>query len=681
MNFNNLTIRTKLIFAFSFLVVITLGVFVMGTANLSGMNDQIDRISSETSNKIKVAARINQDILFISRAEKNLVLAQTESEMQEYATAIESRKVALQQRILQLNDLVDEDGRTALQNFQSKWKEYNRTLDKIIEFSMLNSNMKASNLSQGDANKIFDQAVLSLTMIRDNFKNKADQSGATSSIVNSVYLSSSLLETLRDIQSAEKDFILAEDIKTMDKIALQLEGFRIKGEQLISGLTRTITSLEDKLAFEQFKKEYNQYKNLSEEVIRLASENGNKKAFELSTGEARSLHDEATAAMALIVDKNDRQLEIDAAESDANYASARNGMILLTLIAVAVSALIAYWIINSISKSIAEAKQALSKVAEGDLSSDVEIRNEDEIGDLLKALQRTVVKLREIIGSVRGAVENIASASQQLSSSSQEVAQGASEQAASAEEVSSSMEEMSSTIQQNTDNASQTEKIAMKASETMELTNSSVSRTVQSMREIAEKINVIGEIANKTDLLALNAAVEAARAGEHGKGFAVVASAVRKLAESSQLAANEINGLTEDSVQVSEKSGELLKEIVPDIQRTAQLVQEISASSREQSTGAEQVNMAIQQLNEVTQRNASAAEEMATSSEELASQAQELESTISFFKVDEKAVNKTKVKDRSAAKLPKSEGEKSDAGYAISFDGDAVNDEDFEAYK
>jgi methyl-accepting chemotaxis protein len=212
----------------------------------------------------------------------------------------------------------------------------------------------------------------------------------------------------------------------------------------------------------------------------------------------------------------------------------------------------------------------------------------------------------------------------------------------------------------------------------MELTNSSVGKTVRSMREIAEKINVIGEIANKTDLLALNAAVEAARAGEHGKGFAVVASAVRKLAESSQLAANEINGLTEDSVQVSEKSGELLKEIVPDIQRTAQLVQEISASSREQSTGAEQVNMAIQQLNEVTQRNASAAEEMATSSEELASQAQELESTISFFKVGN---DQSKTVHKKTAKKSKSIKQPHDSkGYSLQFDGADHKDEEFETF-
>ncbi len=678
MNLNNLTIKSRLIMAFSFLVLVTALVFLLGTVNLASMNERLNLITQSTAEKIKLAARVNQDILYISRAEKNIILSDNEAEMQEYVRSIEDRKLELNERLSKLSELVDESGKVALSDFNAKWQSYLSQYEKVKTLSLLNSNNKATRLSQGQADKSFKQAVFSLNSIRENFKATADRGAASSSTLQQLYLSSLLIDELRAIRALEKDYILADTESSMQLVANSTQESEAIVEQLVNDLGRSISSLDDKLAFEQFKKEYVAYNDLRDEVFRLSAENGNKKAFELSTGEARALHDEATLAMALIVDKNDRQLEIDAVESDASYVNTRNSMIILMIIALLVSVLVAYWIISSISKSIAEAKLALNRVAEGDLSQDVEIRNEDEIGDLLKALQRTVVKLREIIGSVRSAVNNIAAASQQLSSSAQEVAEGASEQAASAEEVSSSMEEMSSTIQQNTDNASQTEKIAMKASETMELTNSSVSRTVQSMREIAEKINVIGEIANKTDLLALNAAVEAARAGEHGKGFAVVASAVRKLAESSQLAANEINGLTEDSVQVSEKSGELLKEIVPDIQRTAQLVQEISASSREQSTGAEQVNMAIQQLNEVTQRNASAAEEMATSSEELASQAQELESTISFFKVGN---DQSKTVHKKTAKKSKSIKQPHDSkGYSLQFDGADHKDEEFETF-
>ncbi|MEO6187499.1 MAG: methyl-accepting chemotaxis protein [Chitinophagales bacterium] len=249
---------------------------------------------------------------------------------------------------------------------------------------------------------------------------------------------------------------------------------------------------------------------------------------------------------------------------------------------------------------------------------------------IVRNITNIVTKLKELISFVQVASDNISAASSQMSSSSQQMSEGATEQAASAEEVSSSMEEIASIIQQNTDNALQTEKIAVKVAEDIVEGNKAVSHTVQSMKEIADRISIIGDIARQTNLLALNAAVEAARAGDYGKGFAVVASEVRKLAERSQTAALEIDSLSKAGVMVAEKSGKLLQEIVPEIQKTSKLVQEISLSSIEQNTGANEVNKAIQQLNQVIQQNAATSEEMAASSEELASQADQLKEVISF---------------------------------------------------
>jgi len=681
MNLNNLKIRTKLIFAFSFMVVITAIVFGVGMFSLSNMNDRIDRITEETADKIRLSARINQDILFISRSEKNLILSKTTDEMQEYINSVNTRREELQKRIAELRGIVDEDGKYALDNFNIKWQDYLKKYDDVKKFSLLNSNAKASALSQGEGNKTFDQAVFTLTNIRENFNNKAERNGASSSIIKQVYLSSTLLEAMRDVQAYEKDYILATTLDEMKKTQTLMEEKRFQAHQLIDNLGRSIVDLDDRLAFEQYKKEYNEYLGVAEEVLALSGENGNKKAFEISSGEGRALHDEASQLMAQIVNKNDSQLDIDSLESDQNYASALNMMVLLLLISLALSIAVAYWIISSITRAVATAKSSLVRIADGDLTTDVEVVGNDEISDLLRTMQRTVKKLREVIGSVRTAVSNIAASSEQLSSSAQEVAEGASEQASSAEEVSASMEEMGSSIQQNTDNANQTESIAVKAAETMEKTNVSVAQTVAAMRDIAEKINVIGDIANKTDLLALNAAVEAARAGEHGKGFAVVASAVRKLAENSQVAANEINSLTTDSVSVSEKSGEMLKDLLPDIQRTSQLVQEISASSREQSSGSEQVNSALQQLNQVTQRNASASEEMASSSEELSSQAEELSAAISYFKVSETgSVYETRPAEKKS-KAVSSGKSTSSTSQGVELDMESQeNDEAFEAF-
>jgi methyl-accepting chemotaxis protein len=222
-----------------------------------------------------------------------------------------------------------------------------------------------------------------------------------------------------------------------------------------------------------------------------------------------------------------------------------------------------------------------------------------------------------------------------MSSAAQQLSQGATEQAASAEESTSSMEQMTSSVQQNADNARQTDKIASKAADDARSGGDAVQRTVGAMRQVAEKISIIEEIARKTDLLALNAAVEAARAGEHGKGFAVVASEVRKLAERSQTAAAEISRLTADGVHTAEGAGQLLAQLVPDIQKTAELVREIAAACSEQSTGVNQVNQAMQQLDQVIQQNAGASQEMASTAEELSSQAEVLQSTISFFRTGE----------------------------------------------
>ena len=289
--------------------------------------------------------------------------------------------------------------------------------------------------------------------------------------------------------------------------------------------------------------------------------------------------------------------------------------------------------LNALIAAMNEITAAAEHIAHGDLT--VTVKERSSADKLMQALQAMVLGLTQTVGEIRTIAGEVASASQSISTASVQVSKGASSQAAAAEEASSSMEEMVSNIKQNADNAQQTDKIANKSAKDAQESGQSVMEAVAAMKEIASKISIIEEIARQTNLLALNAAIEAARAGEHGKGFAVVAAEVRKLAERSQKAAGEINQLSTKTLNVSEKSGEMLNKLVPDIQRTAELVQEITAASKEQDTGAEQINKALQQLEQVIQQNASAAEEMASTTEELTGQSEQLVSALGFFRTQE----------------------------------------------
>jgi methyl-accepting chemotaxis protein len=319
---------------------------------------------------------------------------------------------------------------------------------------------------------------------------------------------------------------------------------------------------------------------------------------------------------------------------DAQVTSLRWQILIPTILGIGLIIMVVVWVVRGMVLPLQKAVEVASYMAEGDLTHDVEVLSKDEVGQLSQAMSNMIARLRHVVQDVSSATEQVASGSQQLAASAIELSQGATEQASSVEMVSASMEEMTSSIEQNADNAKTTDSMTVKAADDTQKGGAAVAKTVEAMTQIADKIQIVEEIARQTNLLALNAAIEAARAGEHGKGFAVVAAEVRKLAERSGTAAAEISELSISSVDVAEQAGELLSTIVPDIQETAGLVQEIAAASNMQRDGGEQVNRAIHELDKVIQQNASASEEVASTAEELSGQSVQLQEAIRFFKLE-----------------------------------------------
>lgn len=302
-----------------------------------------------------------------------------------------------------------------------------------------------------------------------------------------------------------------------------------------------------------------------------------------------------------------------------------------TIVFVIIVIFLSMIIIRKFTEPIRSLKEFAEKVTNGDLSKTMPVVGKDELAQLTDTINQMVIQLQNVMESITDSVNNFVSVSIQLKSNSLLLSQGASEQAASVEQVSSTMEEMLANIEQNTINAGDTEEIAFNVTEKASQGSQDMQKAVELLKTIAEKINIITDIAFQTNILSLNAAIEAARAGKYGKGFAVVAQEVGFLADKSKLSASEIEEISESSLKIADSASSLLEELVSEIQKTYDLIVNITISSVEQKDGATQVNISVQELNNITQQNAAASEQLATNAEELASQAEMVKEMVSFF--------------------------------------------------
>ena len=432
-----------------------------------------------------------------------------------------------------------------------------------------------------------------------------------------------------------------ESVTQFDRLSHKVEKEIKQGEDLAQFAINTAHSKEEKDEFKhvleilkQIEIEHKSYEQHSHEAFSQIKKDKLHAAFVMAEKieqEEEKLNKELEALEEEILKFTDKAAK--QAEHDEQTALVQINIV--AAVSIIFSIVISLLIIRALSRPLATMLAAVDDLRDGD--GDLTYRLPDfgnnEVGKTARSLNGFIERIQGVIIEVSSSVENISAASEQVSATAQSLSQSASEQAAGVEETSATIEEMSSTIGQNADNATTTEAIADQAAKQAATGGEAVTETVQAMRIIAEKITLIEEIAYKTNLLALNAAIEAARAGEHGKGFAVVADEVRKLAERSQISARQISENASHSVAITEKAGEIIGQVVPGIQKTASLIQEISAASFEQKTGTEQIVIAITQMDKVAQQSASSSEELASTAEEMNSQSEQLKELVGYFKV------------------------------------------------
>lgn len=659
-----MTIKAKLAAAFGFVLILFGVTAYISLTTLSANQATLERLVERNAERVRLVGELRQSIMQIARYEKNAVITSDEARIERQELRIAEEELRIADLVQRLDELSTEETRAVLDEFVQQFRAYEAENDRVMELAALNSNFRASRLSANEGQEAWNNVERIIRDLRERATRDIalDPEQFEAAALNlRVQLAQAILLERAIITESDNDAISALADRFEGEETQSFQAFEVLSDEASPAMSRSIAELEDALV---------QAFAISDQVKVLGLENADAEAEEVSNTTGQETRRAALDTLeTLLTENRDRMTENSIAAEQA-YSQATTLLVTLVVGAITVGIIAALWISVTVSRGLNAAVNMAKAVTVGDLSVKPAVSSKDEVGDVLraldqmttnlsetaniaesiskgdltvevtersekdmlgKALKEMVAQLRNVVSNAITSSNNVAEGAQNMSATAEQLSQGSTEQASAAQQASSSVEEMAANIRQSADNAGQTEKIATQSAKEAQESGAAVDDAVKAMKTIADKINIIQEIARQTDLLALNAAVEAARAGQHGKGFAVVASEVRKLAERSQQAAAEISDLSSETVEVSQKAGEMLQALVPNIKRTADLVQEISAATREQNVGADQINQAIRELDKVIQQNASAADASAATSEELAGQSDQLRTVIGYF--------------------------------------------------
>ncbi|WP_062209606.1 methyl-accepting chemotaxis protein [Aureimonas sp. AU12] len=625
-----LTIKTKL--ATGFAVVLTLlgGAGYFGVASLGTANDMMRTFVDEPFANVRGLGNASADFQEAARSLNAVLYSRNDQAKTERHALMETSIAGVTDALKTYRAGLMSDEKDALalaDTVSAGLARWEAGANEAVELSQRNTVTRALELDVAEAQPKFRALSEKLEALRTAFVSAGIQGPARDAIAE---LRTRLPTMMYQLMSG----VAETDAARITAIRQQFQASQDGIEAAIQSLTASASSPAIVADVASVTTAWQALHPVIDKVFDLGTEQTDAKAG-LAADQVRPALVEALASLAKLTEIEIAQANYLVTATNEGFEATRAILVGIVASALLIGIATGVGVIMTITKGLRVVRQNVDRMATGDLSHRIIHGRNDEIGDVLTNLCQMRLELAGTVYSVRNSASQVASGSMQSAATADQLSSGSTEQAAASEQASAAVEEMTANVRQNADNASTTEKIAAQASISAEKTGAAVALSVEAMRTIAQKIQVVQEIARQTDLLALNAAIEAARAGQHGKGFAVVASEVRKLAERSQQAAAEIGQVSAQTLAASEEAGHMLLQLVPDIQRTAELVTEISAACREQSVGIDQINQAIQQLDQVTQANAGAANEMSATSEQLSAEAGRLNDRAGFFKVDE----------------------------------------------